>query len=156
MKIALMIVAALLLLGLAALFVLGVLSRSGSAPGLADGRLQPCPDTDNCVCSEYPDDRAHFVEPIDSAGGARYLQQAIRELGGKIETDAVTYIAASFRSPLFGFVDDLELRIDNARNLIHVRSAARVGRGDLGVNRERVQRLRQWLEKRSGTDRQGT
>jgi uncharacterized protein (DUF1499 family) len=148
-KRALFFIIAIILVILIALVVLGLYSRSGEAPGLVDGRLAPCPGSDNCVCSEYPDDSAHYVEPIDSDSGAAALQQAIVELGGKIETDAATYVAASFRSKLFGFVDDLEVRIDNGRKLIQVRSASRVGRGDLGVNRKRVERLRQLLRSRS-------
>ena len=149
MKIALLIIATLALLALIALFVLGHLSRAGNAPGLVNGKLKPCLDSTNCVCSEYPDDSAHFIAPIDNDSGARYLQQALVELGGKIETDAATYVAASFRSPLFGFVDDLEIRIDNARNQIQLRSASRVGRGDFDMNRKRVERLRRWINEKS-------
>jgi uncharacterized protein (DUF1499 family) len=130
---------------LIALAVLGQLSRSGSAPGLVDGKLQPCPDSPNCVCSEYPDDGEHFIEPIETGDAAKSPQQAIADLGGKIEIETENYIAATFRSPLFGFVDDLEIRIDSAHKRIQLRSASRVGRGDLGANRKRVERLRQSL-----------
>jgi len=49
------------------------------------------------------------------------------------------YIAATFTSRLFGFVDDLEIRIDTDAGLIHFRSASRVGRGDFSANRKRVE-----------------
>jgi len=134
-----------ILVFLIVLVALGLYSRSGEAPGLVDGRLAPCPGSDNCVCSEYPDDGAHFIEPIVTGANASQLRQAIVDLGGRIETDAATYLAATFRSPIFGFVDDLEIRIDNGRSQLQVRSASRVGRGDLGANRKRVERLRQLL-----------
>jgi hypothetical protein len=38
-------------------------------------------------------------------------------------------------SAVFGFVDDLELHLRPEQNLIAVRSAGRLGRSDLGVNR---------------------
>ena len=48
-----------------------------------------------------------------------------------------------FRTPLLGFADDLELRLDAGAGLIHVRSSSRVGRSDLGANERRVERLRE-------------
>lgn len=52
------------------------------------------------------------------------------------------YLHAVCRSRLFGWADDLELRIDTEAGVVHVRSASRVGYSDLGVNRRRVERLR--------------
>ncbi len=52
------------------------------------------------------------------------------------------YLWATFRSRVFRFVDDLELRLDEAGGVIHVRSAARLGYADFGVNRKRVVALR--------------
>ena len=40
------------------------------------------------------------------------------------------------------FTDDLELALDTSARVIHVRSASRIGRGDLGVNRKRVEAIR--------------
>jgi uncharacterized protein (DUF1499 family) len=151
-KRALSFIVAIILVILIALVALGLYSRSGEAPGLVDGRLAPCPGTDNCVCSEYPDDDAHFIEPIVTEANTTQLHQAIVEMGGRIETDAATYLAATFRSPIFGFVDDLEIRIDNGRKQFQVRSASRVGRGDLGANRKRVERLRQLLTEKTAQE----
>ena len=41
-----------------------------------------------------------------------------------------------------GFVDDLELHLRPAGDIIAIRSASRVGLSDLGVNRRRVEDLR--------------
>lgn len=41
-----------------------------------------------------------------------------------------------------GYVDDVEFRLDAEANLIHVRSAARLGRRDFGVNRARLEAIR--------------
>ena len=40
------------------------------------------------------------------------------------------------------YVDDVEFWFDPAANAIQVRSASRVGRGDLGVNRKRIEAVR--------------
>jgi uncharacterized protein (DUF1499 family) len=49
---------------------------------------------------------------------------------------------------LIGFIDDLELQLRPAVGVITVRSAARVGRSDFGINRRRVVRLRTALARR--------
>jgi len=43
-------------------------------------------------------------------------------------------------------VDDVEFWFDPAANVIQVRSASRVGRGDLGVNRKRIEAVRAALD----------
>jgi uncharacterized protein (DUF1499 family) len=58
-------------------------------------------------------------------------------------SDGHGYLHAEATSLIFRFVDDLECVLDRAANVIHVRSASRVGHGDMGVNRKRVERLRQ-------------
>jgi uncharacterized protein (DUF1499 family) len=57
------------------------------------------------------------------------------------------YLHAECRSALFGFVDDMELHLRPAQNLIAARSAARLGHSDFGVNRKRVEKLRALLAK---------
>jgi uncharacterized protein (DUF1499 family) len=52
------------------------------------------------------------------------------------------YLYAEFRSKTLGFVDDFEARLDPAASVIHVRSASRLGRRDMGVNRARVEMIR--------------
>ena len=54
------------------------------------------------------------------------------------------YLHAEFRSRIFRFVDDLEILIAPNRELL-VRSASRVGSGDMGVNASRVEELRRLL-----------
>ena len=135
------------LAALLALFSLGFMSKSGAANGLIDGRLTPCPDRPNCVCSEYAADAEHRIEPIDIPNGdtalfMNRLRQSVQAMGGRIETDRPDYLAATFTSSIFGFVDDLEIRIDAAQTRAHLRSASRVGYSDRGVNRERVEQLR--------------
>ena len=133
-------------------FVLGLVSRSGEANGLVEGRLSKCPDKPNCVCSEHKSNINHYVEPIavsidNEAGVLPVLKSSIHEMGGSVQTESDNYLAATFTSSFFRFVDDLELRIDPGASLIHVRSASRVGHSDMGVNRQRVELLRKLYSK---------
>jgi len=65
-----------------------------------------------------------------------------------IITDTGDYLHAECSSALMGFVDDLELQLRADRGEIAVRSASRLGYGDLGVNRRRVEALRQDLQRK--------
>jgi len=151
----LIVVATIALLAIITFFVLGHRSQFGAAPGLADGRLQRCPGTPNCVCSEFAADAEHYIDPLvypagDAAQVLPRLKTIIGEMGGIIQAEKPDYLAATFTSSIFRFVDDLELRIDTARNTIHLRSASRVGRGDLGANRNRVERLKDFFHSITG------
>jgi uncharacterized protein (DUF1499 family) len=62
--------------------------------------------------------------------------------GARIVSQRPDYLHAEYQSKLMGFVDDLELYADPAAHRIEVRSASRLGYGDFGVNRARVDALR--------------
>ncbi len=143
----LIIIASITLLVIIVFFTLGYMSQSGEAPGLLEGRLKPCPDKPNCVSSEYASDAEHYVEPLvystDNATEVMpRLKTIIIEMGGSIQLEEPSYLAATFTSAIFRFVDDLEIRVDSDRNTVHLRSASRVGYGDGGVNRKRVALLK--------------
>lgn len=143
----LIVIVVLVIAFLVYLAYLGHVSRSGSANGLINGMLSPCPGTPNCVCSEHPDHSAQAIEPIalrgeSAAVALQRLKQIIELQGGRIATTDDNYIAAIFTSPLFGFVDDLEVRIDTATDAVHLRSASRVGTDDLGANAKRVDMIK--------------
>ena len=122
-------------------------ASTGEGPvGLTNGRLAPCPGRPNCVSSEGESGPSR-IEPLafTDAPEAAWLrlQHAIQALGGRIERQDVDYMWATFRSSIFRFVDDAEFRMDAPGYRIQVRSAARVGYWDLGVNRKRIETLRQ-------------
>ncbi|MGF1673711.1 MAG: DUF1499 domain-containing protein, partial [Rivularia sp. (in: cyanobacteria)] len=52
------------------------------------------------------------------------------------------YIHALSKSRIFKFVDDVEFYFPADENVIHIRSASRVGDSDLGVNRRRMEQIR--------------
>ncbi len=147
MKIVFVIMSLFIVAGVFLLFILGGISRSGKAPGLIAGRLAKCPDTPNCLCSEQKDDANHFISPIILPQNITFdplpiLKNAVRDMGGTIGTESVHYFAATFSSAIFGFMDDLEVRIDSTQKMIHIRSASRVGYGDAGVNKKRIELLK--------------
>ncbi len=126
---------------------LAVWARVGAAPplGLVEGRLRPCPATPNCVATEGATaDQTMTALPTRGDASA-----TIDRLARLIETQPRTvvverrgdYLHAEFRSRLFRYVDDVEFHVAEGTGVVHFRSASRIGRGDMGVNRARLQAL---------------
>jgi len=144
------IVQVLLLVGLIAYIAMALQSQKDPEDiiGLQHGKLRPCPDSPNCVCSEQHSQSSeqHALTPINAGYGAwKKLAKIIIRQGGEIQQDDGSYLHATFTSSVFRYVDDVELRLDEDLGLIHIRSASRVGRSDFGVNRKRVERIMQAL-----------
>ncbi|MCX4029254.1 DUF1499 domain-containing protein [Endozoicomonas sp. SM1973] len=129
---------------------LGYQSQSGQPSGLINGVLAQCPAKPNCVNSDFKEDTTHFIEPLtlpkwQSKEIMAAITSVIENAGGTIVNRQAHYVAATFTSTIFGFVDDLEVRLDETSKLIHIRSASRVGHSDLGQNRKRVSDIKQRL-----------
>lgn len=113
-------------------------------------RLAVCPDRPNCVSSEEQDDR-RAVAPMQLAGNSATewadIQVVVSRLPrSKIVKATDRYLHATLKSRVFGFVDDLELKLDPQTKMISIRSASRKGYWDLGVNRRRVEDLRKQMK----------
>jgi uncharacterized protein (DUF1499 family) len=113
---------------------------------LPDGQLQACPNSPNCVCSEH-EDREHWIEPLGFSGEANAAWQRLTGIirnysRTKVVAETDDYLKARVRTRILRFEDVLEFRLDRAVNLIHVRSASKVGYSDLGTNRRRIEALR--------------
>lgn len=123
--------------------------------GAKDGRLAACPSSPNCVSSQGdPADATHYIAPIAFKRDARAAWRALRETVAaservKIIDEQDGYLRAEFATQFFGFVDDVEFLLDAPARVIHVRSASRLGYGDLGVNRARIETLRTRLAART-------
>jgi uncharacterized protein (DUF1499 family) len=138
-----------ILIGIATIILLvmiglSISSRFADERQLIAGRLAPCPDTPNCVCSEdYPNRNFQPVVIDTTQIHTEWLlfKQTIIAAGGEIKTEQDTYVWAVFVTPLWRFVDDFEARLDSESGLIHVRSASRVGGYDYGTNLKRVQHV---------------
>jgi uncharacterized protein (DUF1499 family) len=121
-------------------------------PQLVNGKLRPCPGTPNCVCSESTNPLLK-IDPLTFSGSPEQawtvLKRVIKEQGGTVHVEEKEYLWSTFMVPVFGFIDDVEFRLSATDGLIHVRSAARLGFSDLGVNRGRVEQLRTAFQKAS-------
>jgi uncharacterized protein (DUF1499 family) len=121
------------------------------ALGLVNGQLQPCPPTPNCVSSQTTDSEKRVL-PLRFSGAWEAARD--RLLGvlkslprTKIVTVDGTYVHATCTSRLWRFVDDVECLVDPGASVIHIRSASRVGRYDLEVNRTRLEEIRRAFDR---------
>ena len=124
---------------------------SGTKPelGITDGHLMQCPKTPNCVSSHAKDEK-HFIQPILFIGTSQEAQSRLLEIliewkGTNIVVSQDNYIRAEFTSKVFRFVDDVEFYFPETGTkeiTIHFRSASRVGKSDFGVNRKRIEQIR--------------
>lgn len=111
--------------------------------------LPPCPDSPNCVSTRS--DKANRVEPFQLNTPFDQNWPLLIDEIRKIERiDIVlsndTQLHAEATSAVFRFVDDLHLFLDRSSGRIDIRSASRVGYYDFGVNRRRVESIRDTLK----------
>src|SRR5687767_9479567 len=124
--------------------------------GVNSGRLKRPSATPNSVTSQadlfadHPMRDYARIAPLPASGGA---QASIARVYGVIERwpgasvveQRDDYLYARFETKWLRFVDDAEFWYDPAAQAIQVRSASRVGRKDFGVNRARIEALREKL-----------
>ena len=121
--------------------------------GVRDGKLKPPSATENSVTSQaanYPDhpQRAYAaVAPLalrgDGAATMAKLKAVVEALpGARVVKSTPDYLYAQVTTPLLKFVDDVEFWFDPVAQAVQVRSASRVGKSDMGVNRKRVEAVR--------------
>jgi uncharacterized protein (DUF1499 family) len=101
----------------------------------------------NTVSSTVATDDAHYIAPIAIAGDARQawgkLSKIVKsEPRTNIIVERVDYLYVESKSAGLGFIDDVEFQLDANANVIHVRSASRLGVRDFDVNRKRIERIR--------------
>jgi len=115
--------------------------------GFENGSFVPCPDKPNCV-STLAEDSDHMINPLENAKQLKVsdVEDAIKDMGGQILRAEDNYVQAVFYSSIFKYPDDLEVLLDEEENMFHFRSASRVGHSDMGVNRARVNTLKQILK----------
>ena len=153
------IVRAVMVIGVALAVAAGVAIATGRAMGLFSGkrpdslgvtagRLAPCKPSPNCVSSQAdPSDAVHYIAPLPAGTDPNRtfgeLKEIVRDTPRvRVLADKSDYLYAEYRSRVFGFVDDVEFWLNSRAAVIHVRSASRLGYGDFGVNRKRIERIR--------------
>lgn len=158
-KIAMSFLAVVVLLPVLILLAAQLGAFKGSAPatlGIRDGRLKPPSKTPNSVTSQaglhpdHPQAQRAAIAPLAFKGdGKAAMQKIARILRGMERTEIITeqpgYLYAQCTTRLMRFTDDVEFMLDESAGVIHVRSASRIGHGDRGVNRARVEAIRHQL-----------
>jgi len=123
---------------------------SAKTLGLIQGQLTECSKNPNCVSSQTTQ-RSKYIAPINASDTPELTWLMLRDVVDNMPqalliTENEIYRHYQFTTPLMGFIDDVELVFDRTENLIHVKSASRVGQSDMGANRNRVALLRESLD----------
>jgi uncharacterized protein (DUF1499 family) len=122
------------------LTLLGCAGQRPETLGIQNDQLAACPDSPNCV-SSFDTRASHGIEPL--ASSLSRIRDVLRTMDRvNIVREQDNYLYAEFTSRLMGYVDDVEFLADPAAELVHVRSASRLGHSDLGVNRKRIEAIR--------------
>ncbi len=116
-----------------------------------DGSDMNCPDSPNCV-SSLASDAAHFIAPLTfddqtEVAMKRLKAALLTEKRVTIITEQTNYLHGEIRSLIFRFVDDIEFTLEPEQGVFQIRSSSRVGYSDFGVNRCRIERIRQRFQK---------
>lgn len=142
-----------------ALLVAGQLGMLRGKPpadlGVKNGQLKAPANSPNSVSSQASLHASHpfrayaDIAPLAYTGdGAAAFAQAVAIVKAMPGTTVVDekpgsgYLYVQCQTRWLKFTDDLELALDESARVIHVRSASRIGRGDLGVNRARIEAIR--------------
>jgi uncharacterized protein (DUF1499 family) len=133
--------------------VMLMLTLSGFA--MSQRTLPPCPDTPNCVSTESTrsSQRMEAVPFRDDPASALARARAalLEESRTTIVAEDSNWLKAESKSFVFRFVDDVEILLDASAQVFRFRSASRVGKSDLGVNRKRMQRISERLRQDSAS-----
>jgi len=136
-------------LGILVIGCMIIFSCVGQRPenlGLHNDRLTNCPSKPNCVSSQATDED-HTLTPFRYQGPKKAAFERLKKIILSLEKITIVaetdnYFHIECKSKIMGFVDDLEFFFPKEK-IIHVRSASRIGYSDLGVNRKRVEHLRE-------------
>ena len=110
-----------------------------------DKLLPPGPDWPNCGSTAATGDaqRVSTVPFADTpaAALARAKTALLAEPRTTLTVESDGHLHAECKSFLFRFVDDVDVVVDPVAHVYRFRSASRVGKSDLGVNRKRIERI---------------
>ncbi len=124
--------------------------------GVRAGRLKAPSETPNSVSSQallwsdHPRREDAQIEALalrgDGPATLARLQALLQaEPGARIVDRRADYLRVQYTTRLMKFVDDVEFWFDPVQGVIQVRSSSRIGRHDFGVNRRRLETLRERL-----------
>ena len=106
-----------------------------------DNPIKECGDAPHCVSTKSSSPKRTIQPIIFNGAKSEFKQIAMAVIESmprsKIVTADDNYIHAEFTSSMMKFVDDFELYFDENKKMIDLRSSARVGYYDFGVNLKR-------------------
>ena len=126
---------------------MGLLSGKRPAElGVRSGNLKAPPSSPNAVSSQSTGGY-HQIAPLAFNGSQELAMKTLRTIVESMPNTRIVetkpdYLHAEYASALLGFVDDVEFYFPPNGKIIHVRSASRLGSGDFGVNRKRIEAIR--------------
>lgn len=131
-----------------AILLLGSLSmKSQNTTGISAGLFTPCASSPNCLSTQSALAKKH-TGPLayDSSRQVAIakLMYAISNMKGSklVAEDNNGYFHFEFKTPLGGFIDDVEFYFPEDEPLIHMKSSSRKGYWDFGANKRRLKRVR--------------
>lgn len=141
-KIALFVIIALLILTVVGRYYSSVSPRPSQ---VGVGIIAPCPNSPNCVSSQA-ENEGQKIEPISIRSSSTETLDALEKVIGEMPNSTVvtrtdSYLYVEFRSSFWNFIDDAEFFVNAEDNVVEVRSSARIGYSDGGVNRARYRKI---------------
>lgn len=142
-----------ILTGLGILIIFGIVSmivNNNIKPknlGVQEGKLAEMPNSPNAVSSQTREVDKR-VEPLLFKGtleeSKKNIENIIKEFeGAKIITNEKNYIHVVFSTKIMKYKDDVEFFFDESSKIIEFRSASRIGKSDLGMNRKRYEAIKE-------------
>ncbi len=120
--------------------------------GVKEGKLAPNKPSPNGVSTQM-EDEYHKIDPIPFKETLQATHDKIVEAikaypRTKIVKDNLEdkYLYANFMSKSWGFIDDVEFYFDEDNQVVQFRSQSRIGYGDMGENRKRMEWIRAFYE----------
>lgn len=119
--------------------------------GVNNGQLAQMPNKPNAVSSQT-EEKDKKVEALEFKGNLKdskdQVVKAIENYGNaKIIKNESNYMYVVFTTGIMKYHDDVEFYFDELKKLIHIRSASRIGYSDMGLNRERYNKLKEFYYK---------
>lgn len=147
------IIAAGILIIAAALVMTFKNERTPEHIGVKNGKLAEVPSSPNAV-SSTAEQSDKSVEPLPFQGTREETKQQLLKVldtyeNAEVVTKEENYIHAVFSSKRMKFKDDFELYLDEEKEVVEVRSAARVGYSDFDVNRKRYEEIKRKYQEQS-------
>ncbi|MGL5049802.1 MAG: DUF1499 domain-containing protein [Fusobacteriaceae bacterium] len=133
-------------------FLFSIATSYGGEVKISEKFLEKCPNKPNCVLSlEEIKDSSQYIEPLHFEDKnvemtKEKLKQIIQNMGGVIVEEDDLYIKSNFFSSFFKFKDVTEFIIVPDKSSILVRSGAETGYSDFGINRKRIEKIRESMK----------